>query len=218
MEGCMITIILNGSPKGKNGNSEIFIQKFLNGMKVPCEVRYISKENPKTLSEYVKDFDNIIIVLPLYIHGMPGVTMRFIEFLEPAVACESKSIGFILQGGFPESAQFKYAENYFKSLSGELNMKYLGTIIKGNSAGVYMMPGFMNRKLFKSLRQLGEAYDKYNILDRAIIENLKKPYELTGFTLKKMNFAARVGLNKVIWNKFLKQNDALDKTFDKPFV
>ena len=214
----MNTIILNGSPRGQKGNSEIFIRHFISGMKSPSEVKYISKEDPRTLAEYVKDFDTIIFVLPLYIHSMPGVTMRFIECLQPAEISENKSIGFILQGGFPESSQYKYVEKYFGALSEELNRTYLGTVIKGNSAGTYMMPSFMTKKLFKSLKRLGEIYDKTHTFDSAIIEEFKKPYELKGFTLAKMNFATKVGLNKVFWDKFLKENGALDKCLDRPFL
>jgi len=217
-EGYMSTIIINGSPKGQNGNSEIFIKHFISGMKSPCEIRYIITEDHKTLAQYVKDFNTIIFVLPLYIHSMPGVTMRFIEWLEPAEPSENKSIGFILQGGFPESNQYKYAERYFASLSKELNRTYLGTAIKGNSAGIYMMPSFMTKKLFNSLKQLGEIYEQTHSFDKTIIEDFKKPYKLKGFELAKMKFAAKLGLNKVFWDKFLKENGAYDKNFDKPFL
>lgn len=218
MEGFMSTIILNGSPKGKSGNSEIFIQQFIKGMKTPCEVKYICKEDPRTLAEYVRCFDTIIFVLPMYIHSMPGVTMRFIECLEPAEPSENKSMGFILQGGFPEATQYKYAEKYFGSLSEELNRTYLGTVIKGNSATVYMMSNFMTRKLFRSLRRLGEIYEKTHTFDKTIIEELKEPRELTGFTLKMMKFATKTGLINVMWDKPLKQNGVFDKNLDRPFI
>jgi len=80
--------------------------------------------------------------------------------LEPAESSQNKSIGFILQGGFPESSQYKYVERYFGALSEELNRTYLGTVIKGNSANVHMMPNFMMRKLFRSLERLGEIYEQ----------------------------------------------------------
>ena len=41
----MRTLIINGSPKAKNGNTEIFIQKFINGMKSPCQISYVAKED-----------------------------------------------------------------------------------------------------------------------------------------------------------------------------
>lgn len=214
----MSTIILNGSPKGQKGNSEIFIKHFLSGMKFPCEVKYISKEDPKSLAQYANHFDTIIFVLPLYIHSMPGVMMRFLEYLEPVELSQDKSIGFILQGGFPESNQYKYVERYFGSLAEELNRTYLGTVVKGNSAGTYMMPSFMTKKLFKSLKRLGEIYEDTHTFDKTIMEEFKKPYKLKGVTLAAMNFQVKIGLNKVFWDKFLKENGALDRCLDRPFL
>ncbi len=214
----MNTIILNGSPKGKIGNSEIFLQQFIKGMTSPCEVKYISKENAKELATYVQTFDAIIFVLPLYIHSMPGVMMRFIEYLEPTLPSENKSIGFILQCGFTESSQCKYVERYFRSLAQELNRTYLGTVMKGESAGVYMMPRFMTRKLFKLLQNLGEIYEQTHTFDKSIMEKMQKPYELKGFTLKYLQFATKIGANKILWHKFLRDNNAFDKKLDQPFI
>jgi len=80
------------------------------------------------------------------------------------------------------------------------------------------MPGFMTKKLFRSLERLGEIYEQTRSFDKAIVESLKKPYELTGFNLKKMNFAMNIGLGKIMWHKFLKENGAFDKKLDKPFI
>lgn len=214
----MNTIILNGSPKGKNGNSEIFTQQFLKGMTSPCEVKYISNENAKALATYVQTFDTIIFVLPLYIHSMPGVMMRFIEYLEPTLPSENKFIGFILQCGFTESSQCKYVERYFRSLAQELNRTYLGTVMKGEAAGVYMMPKFMTRKLFKSLQKLGETYEQTYTFDKSIMEKMQRPYELTGFTLKFLQFVIKTGADKIGWHKFLRDNNALNKRLDRPFI
>lgn len=214
----MSTIILNGSPKGKKGNSEIFIRQFIKGMTSPCEVKYISIENAEALATYVQAFDTIIIVLPLYIHSMPGIVMRFIEHLEPSLLSENKSMGFILQCGFTESSQCKYVERYFRVLAQELNRTYLGTVMKGEAAGVYMMPRFMTRKLFKSLQKLGKTYEQTHIFDESIMKKMQKPYELTGFTLKYLQFAIKIGANKIMWHKFLKDNNAFDKKIDQPFA
>ncbi|GEM_PF-4614701 len=54
--------------------------------------------------------------------------------------------------------------------------------------------------------------------DKAIIENLKRPYKFTGFTLKQMKFFARTGLINIMWNKPLKQNSVFDKNLDRPFI
>lgn len=214
----MKTIILNGSPRGKQGNSEIFMQQFIKGMTTRCDVKYIGKENPERLASYVKAYDTMIIVLPLYIHSMPSIVMRFIECLEPSARNANQSIGFILQCGFTESSQCKYVERYFSSLAKALNRTYLGTAMKGEAAGVYMMPKFITRKLFRLLQKLGETYDQTHTFDSSIIERMQRPYELTGFTLKYLQFATKIGANKIMWHRFLKKNQAFDKKLDQPFA
>lgn len=214
----MKTIIINGSPKGERGNSEIFIHEFVRNMKFPCEVKYLNKENPRELARYVEAFNNIIIVLPLYVHSVPGITMKFIECLKPEKNKDNNSIGFILQCGFSESSQCKYAEAYFKCLAKDLNRNYLGTVIKGGAAGTYVMPRVMNRTLFKLLNELGEKYEKNSSFDKDIMEKLKKPYELKGVTLKKIKFLTKIGIGDSWWNSMLKKNGAYDKRLDKPFI
>ncbi|QUI21327.1 NAD(P)H-dependent oxidoreductase [Vallitalea pronyensis] len=214
----METIILNGSPRGNNGNSEIFIRQFLKGMRTHCDVKYMNKENPEELASHVKKYDTIIMVLPLYIHSMPGMVMRFIEHLEPSAVHSKQAIGFILQCGFTESSQCKYVERYFSCLAKELNRTYLGTVIKGEAAGVYMLPKFMTKKLFTLLNQLGEMYDQTHTFDRRVMEKLQQPYVLTGFTLKFMQFTTKLGANKIMWHRFLKKNDAFHKKLDQPFA
>lgn len=213
----MKAIVINGSPKGKNGNTEIFIQKFISGMKQEVDVKRIIEEDYDKLANHVMGYDSIVLALPLYIHSMPGVTMRFIEHMKANTSNNHKQIGFILQCGFPESSQCKYLERYFRSLSEELNMEYLGTIIKADAAGVYMLPDFMTRKLFSNLKRLGEIYGQTHRFDCEIMEEMMQPYEVKGFQLRFMRFAKKIGLMDIMWNKFLKGNKAFEKRYARPY-
>lgn len=214
----MNTIILNGSPKGNsaNSNSRIFAEKFISNMKNPCEIKCIANSDPKELAQYVKSFDTIIIILPLYIHAMPGIVMKFIEKLEPAEA-EGKYIGFIIQAGFIETAQERFVERYFADLAQQLNYNYLGTVSKGEAAGIYMYPQ-MFKKVLKLVADLGTAYEETHAFDKEIVKRLGKPYELTKFQLGLLNVVSKLGLDNVGWHKFLRANNALDKRLDRPFL
>lgn len=214
----MKTIIINGSPKGKKGNTEIFIQNFISGMKREVEVRRIIEEGYDSLASIVKEYDTIILALPLYIHSMPGIVMRFIEHLEANSGGLPKQIGFILQCGFPEGSQCSYLVNYFRSLSVELKMEYLGTFIKTDAAGTYMMPSLMTKKLFQNLRKFGEIYENTGKFDMDIMQKMMQPVDIKGFKLKFMKFAKKIGLMDIMWNKFLKENNAFDHRFDKPLA
>jgi menaquinone-dependent protoporphyrinogen IX oxidase len=214
----MNTIILNGSPKGnsKNCNSRIFAEEFVRNMKIPCEIKCIAKSDSKELARYVQGFDTIIIILPLYIHAMPGIVMKFIENLEPA-ANEGKYIGFIIQAGFMETSQERFVERYFKSLARQLNYNYLGTVSKGQAAATYMYPD-MFKKILKLLNDLGVAYEETHAFDKDLVKKLGEPYEITKFQLGLLNLMDKVGLSNVWWHRELRKNNALDKRLDRPFL
>ena len=76
-------------------------------MKEKCTVKYIAREHHNELANSLKDYDTILIFLPLYIHAMPGIVMKFIEKLEVKVM-EGKNLGFLIQAGFPETALPKF--------------------------------------------------------------------------------------------------------------
>lgn len=214
----MSTLIINGSPKGKNGNTEIFIRHFTQGIKTPCEVCYAAKESGARIAECMKRFDTVIVAMPLYIHAMPGILMKMFECMEPA-AESGKAMGFIVQSGFIESAQSKYLERYLSALAKSLHYAYLGAVIRGGSAGVSMMPEKMNRKLFIRLRALGEHYEMDGTFDRDVIVALSKSVALSKVKCALLQFMSRVGLGDcMFWNYVLKSNNAFDKRLDRPFA
>lgn len=213
----MRTLIINGSPKAQNGNTEVFIRQFAQGIKSPCEVRYAAKEEALVLAGPMKQFDTVIVAMPLYIHAMPGIVMKMFEQMEPASDGE-RAMGFMVQSGFIESSQSKYLERYLSALARRFNYKYLGTMIKGGSAGVSMMPERMNQKLFRQLRLFGEYYEKNGSFDPEIIREFAKPGKLSMGQRMLLRFVGWLGLeNHFFWNAMLKSNYALERRFDKPF-
>lgn len=214
----MKTLILNGSPKGssKNSNSQIFAEEFIRNMKNPCEIKCIAKEDKKELKNYVKNYDALIFILPLYVHAMPGIVMKFIEEMETSTS-EGKYLGFIIQAGFLETSQERFIERYFANLAKQLNYNYLGTVSKGEAAGTYMFPK-MFKKVFKLLNDLGVEYEKTHTFNMDIVKKLGKPYEISKFQLALLNSLVLIGLDKIGWHKFLRENNALDKRLDKPYL
>jgi len=157
-----------------------------------------------------------VMLVNLQFHFMPGLVMRFIEHLEP-VNPGTKNIGFILQCGFSEGFQCSWLERYFQVLAQQLNMNYLGTFIKPESAGVYASPKLMTRSLFKNLQKFGEIYEETHQFDQTIIQKMKQPWEITGFGLTMMKTVQRLGVIDMFWNKMIKKHNAFEKRFDRPF-
>jgi hypothetical protein len=213
----MNTIILNGSPKlnPAESNTRIIAEAFIRNMENPIEIKRIAKESTEVLAKYVKNFDTIILIMPLYIHAMPGIVMKFIESLEPADK-EGKSIGFIIQAGFMETAQERFVERYFENLSRQLNYKYLGTVSKGEAAAIYMYPK-MFKKVLKLFSELGVEFEKSQSFDKDMVKKISTPYEIPKSTLRLLRLVNKLGLANIGWNNELKKNNAYNKRLARPF-
>lgn len=214
----MSMVILNGSPKKKmtESNTEAFARSFINGMKNPCEIKYISSVAPETLLEQIRDFDTVIVMFPLYVHAMPGIVMRFFEAMQ-SVAGENKSLGFIIQAGFPESSQERFVLPYLEQLAATLGYSYLGAVVKGDAAVVAMYPaGFA--KLLVQIETLGKIFEETHAFDAEIKEKLAQPHSLSKFQIAALGFACKLGISNIFWNKMLKQNGAYRKRLDRPYL
>lgn len=214
----MKMIILNGSPKAnsKSSNTEIFIQQFTSAMKTSYEVKYIAKEQPKTLAQYIKRFDTVLIVMPLYIHAMPSGVMKLIEHMEPAIS-KKQAIGFIIQAGFPESAHEKYICDYLEVLVKKLKYQYLGTVVKGGAAFIYKMPKHY-KKLYQMLANLGCIFEETRAFDEKITKKLAQPYQHNKLNLCVLRIIKKLGLMDSEWNAMIEENNALEHVFDRPFL
>ncbi|MEG0366513.1 MAG: hypothetical protein RR585_06740 [Coprobacillus sp.] len=206
---------INGSPNGKKGNSDIFIKKMQLGMKNQGDIKYVVQEDLAKLAKEMLDYEMIIIVMPLYVFAMPGIVMRLFE--EMTHDYTGIRIGFVVQYGFIEGKFSCYLDQYLKQYSTSLNMDYMGSVYRGGSAGVYVMPEKMNKKLFKRLSLLGESIEKNLQFDQSIVDEFMQPYELTKFAAKKYQLLTGIGMTNLFWNSCLKSNKAFDKRFDAPY-
>lgn len=211
------TLIINGSPHGKKGNSEIFINKFLDGTETHCEVRYALKETPDKLVKNFSEYDTLLFFMPLYVHAMPGIVMEIIEEMKPVEGANQK-IGFVVQSGFVEAAQSDYLKPYFEQLAKRLNYTYLGTVVRGGAAGVCMMPEKANEKLFTMLRKLGSGFEATGMFDAEIVKELETPYRLTEKESKRYERLYRLKIGNGMWYFMLLKNKAFRKRRAKPYA
>lgn len=213
----MKTLILNGSPRADCGNTQLFIDHFQSGLTTPLPVRYLLRENPVTLALAMNKYDTILLVMPLYIHAMPGLVMKLFEKLKPQASHHQK-IGFIVQAGFIESSTARYLEKYLSSLANRLNYSYLGTVIKGDAAACSILPHFFFDKLFKQLKALGIAYEKTGSFDPFLVKKLGKPVHLSKFQVWLLESRLIKQIDQIGWNWILKRNGCFENRFDRPFL
>lgn len=214
----MNTIILNGSPKGnvEKCGSYFLAQAFVSGMGQPCEIRSIAKEDAASLIKYIESFDRIIIITPNYIHAVPGPVIRFLGMLPPAGDSE-RSFGFIIQSGYPEAAESEIISRYFANLMRQLNYDYLGTVIKGECAGLAIMPG-MFKKLAKKFAAFGKDYEQTGSFSEKYIKKFAEPYELSKSAVWRLNMMDKIGVSRIGWNKMQKAHGGYEHRLDRPFL
>lgn len=211
------TLIINGSPRGKNGNTEIFIQKFLQGATDCYEVRYAVTELPDQLVKDFSEYDTLLFFMSLYVHAMPGIVMEIVEQMKPSQR-GNQNIGFVVQSGFVEAAQSDYLKAYWEQLARRLHYNYLGTVVRGDAAGVCMMPEKASGELFAMLRQLGSSFQETGVFDPEIVRELGTPYRLTEKECKKYERLYRLKIGNLVWYAMLLKNKAFRKRRAKPYT
>jgi len=210
----MRTLIINGSPNGRNGNTEILSRQFIEGMRTPPEVRYVCAENPKELAAYMNEFDHWLFFLPLYINAMPGIVKRLFEQLRPD---PEKCVGYFIQSGFDEAAQSDYLIALLKNFNTRMEYRDSGIVVAGGMAGVRYMAEWMNKKLFDRLQRAGMLYEQSGAFDDESIRLFGQPYRYSKSQLRRNRFLKNTGLANLFWDSTLKKNNAFDRRFDKPF-
>jgi NAD(P)H-dependent FMN reductase len=210
----MKTVIINGSPNGRRGNTEILSREFIKGMKTPAEIRYAAEEDASTLAAYMQGFDNWLFFFPLYVNAMPGIVKRLFEKLRHD---ETKAVGYFVQSGFEEAAQSDYLVALLKNYNRRMGYRDLGIVVAGGMAGVRYMPERMNRKTFENMRSAGALYEQTGRFSDESVQYFGRLRQYTKAQAKRNEFLRKIGLMNVFWNGMLKKNKAYHSRLDKPF-
>lgn len=215
--------VFNGSPRGKKSNTTLLLEHVLKGFMETegnsYELEYIVNKDVEVLVEMFRNASDIILAFPLYTDCMPGIVKSFIDSLKPLCGKQDNpSIGFIVQGGFPEAYHSRFVERYLEKLAKRLNCQYVGCIIKGGVETIRIMPQFMTKKIFNYFYELGKIYGKSGKFDEELLKEIAKSEHLSTLRRLFFRFASSVGMTHVYWNKQLKENNAFKERFDKPYI
>lgn len=217
----MQLLIINGSPRGTKSNSKIFLDYFTKGvissiLFQSVEVCYLNKiKSHKQFIEQFKASSHIVIAFPLYTDSMPGIVMNFIELLPH---CPNKTVGFIIQSGFPEAEQSMYVERYLEKLAKRMEWNYAGTIIKGGVEAMSIFPKFSKLGMYKNLFRIGQDFGKTGLFNAKIVARMKNPFKHKKIELAASNFMISFGLVAFYWNLHLAKNKAIRKRSDTPYA
>lgn len=211
----MKTLIINGSPNGRKGNSEIFCRRFIRGMHGQPEIRYVVEEDPATLAAYMDGYDHWLFFFPLYVNAMPGILKRLFEQLNPS---EGKRVGYFIQSGFEEAFQSDWLCAILRNFNRRMGYGDLGIVVAGGMAGVRYMPEWMNKKLFACLEKAGFLYEQGGAFDPETIRQFGRLHRYSKNQLRRIRFFSKLGLTNTFWNGMLKKNNAYGRRFDQPFA
>jgi len=214
--------IFNGSPRKTKSNSTILIDHFYKGYNShdnhSIDINYLA-DTSKTAQhvEKLNEADVAIIIFPLYTDAMPGQVKYFFEEIEE-IDTRGKTVGFIVQSGFPEAHHSIFVERYLEKFARRKEWNYLGTVIKGGVEGIQIMPASMTKKLYANFENLGKAFDETGQFDATIKNKLRKPFRMSFISRTLFRLVILTGMSNYYWNMKLKENNAFDKRFAQPYL
>jgi len=215
----MKTLVINGSPNGRNGNTEIICRQFIKGMNAPAEIRYVAEEDAATLAAYTEGFDRLLFFFPLYVNAMPGIVKRLFEHMR---ADGEKGVGYFIQSGFEEAFQSDWLLAILRNFNTRMGYQDLGMVVAGGMGGVRFMSERMGRSktistLFARLQRAGELYGQTGTFDRETIRQFGQPYRFTEGQVRQGRLLRKLGVTKIPWILMLRKKKAFQKRLDKPF-
>lgn len=138
-----------------------------------------------------------LFVMPLYVEGVPGLLLEFLESIDASQKKAGK-MAFIIQGGFEEASQLRVAEEFLMQLPGHFNCEYAGTLVKGGLFGMATMRGEKDKeRMVKEFQWAAERFKEKNAFDE---ETARKVAGIEYYS-KGMLVLARLSkpLNRIVW-------------------
>ena len=216
----MSLIVYNGSPRGEKSNSTVITSWFLEGYgNDNVEIRFLKKfKQHLTFAEEMTNYDQVLMVFPLYVDGMPGQVKHFYELLSSLKdKLKDKPITFIIHSGFSDAIQSRTLEQHCIRFSKIMDLNNHGVIIIPGSEGFRLMPPIMTKKKRIAVSKLGASYkanEEYNEKDLKYLLGKEKSSKFGSFMYRIMHL---LGLTNKYWNSQLKKNNALKNCYDAPY-
>ena len=212
--------LFNGSPRGRKGNTPLFLREVASGFGGPSEIHHLIRL--KETDQMVRAFaeaECVILGFPLYTDSMPGAVKHFIEALEPLVGRkDNPPLGFVVQSGFPEGLHSRYVERYLEKLAARLGSPYLGTVVKGNGEGVRIMPPEATKNLFANLQAVGVCLAENGRFDPTALKVIAQPENFPAIFGLIFRIFLRLPAAHSYFDDMLKKNRAYEKRFARPFA
>jgi hypothetical protein len=212
-------MLFNGSPRGRKGNTPIFLREIARGFGGPGETYHLVRiHETRNMVQAFAEAECVILGFPLYTDSMPGIIKRFFEALESLVGrAHNPPLGFVVQSGFPEGLHSRYVERYLEKLAARLGSSYLGTVVKGNGEGTRLMPAEMNRDLFANLQAIGSGLAANGCFDPHVLTRIARPERYPAILGPVFRVFLRLPIAHSYFDNMLKHNGVFEQRFARPF-
>lgn len=216
--------VINGSPRGKRGNTDILLRKLIDGIRTAgtTEIEWLFLNDPKnhtTALTAFKNADVVVLGFPLYTDAMPGLVKVFIDSWEPLSGHEGNPrLAFVVQSGFPEAHHSRFVERYLEKLTRRMNAPYAGTIIKGGCEGLRRRPEEANTILFAALNALGADLAQTGEFNQDRLRSLAKPEKFPRILAPLFWLILRLPFTQAYWDHQLQKNGVYVERFARPFI
>ncbi len=215
--------VLNGSPRGRSGNTEILLGWFLEGFEsVPGnshETKYLKRVTEQDgLAETFRDAEAVLLAFPLYTDSMPGIVKSFIDRLSPPAGRGSHpKLLFLVQSGFPEAERSRPVARYLEKLARRLGLPCVGTIVRGGCKGIHVTPPAMTRKIRLAIREIGTGFGGTGELDTEAVARFAGPERLSAVARAGFALMDMAGVANFYWDMNLRKHGAYARRFARPY-
>ena len=221
----MKPLLLNGSPRGKDGNSRKLLGWIAQGLEAAgCEsgptVDLAPDPTRAAAREAFLAAAEVVFAFPLYTDAMPGIVKAFLESLAEAdpASLRGKRVAFVIQSGFPEGIHTEALAAYLARLSDRLGFCHLGTLRKGGVEGIRMMPSKQVEKIAARFREAGEELGKKGSFSPELMARMAGRRTFGPVVRLLLRLLIATGITDYYWNTRLKQHGAFARRFDAPYA
>ncbi len=220
----MKRLLLNGSPRGRDGNSRRILAWIAEGLGQtgipgpPIVDLAPQPTRPEPLQAFL-DADEVVLSFPLYTDSMPAIVKAFFESLsavDPA-RLRGKRVAFIIQSGFPEGVHTEVLGDYLARLSERLGFLHLGTLRKGNVESIRSIPERQVAKVAELFRVAGRELGEDGEFSVELARRMAGPRTFGPVMRTVLRIVIWTGLANFYWNSHLKRNGAFHRRFDAPY-
>lgn len=221
----MKRLLLNGSPRGKDGNSRKILTWMGQGLDPTGVAASIivdlapNPTRPAALQAFL-DAEEVVFAFPLYTDSMPGIVKAFLESVAGAdpARLRGKRIAFVIQAGFPEGIHTETLGHYLSRLCQRLGFCHLGTLRKGGMESIRMLPPKAVAKVAADFVAAGSELADHGGFSAELVRKMAGPRTFGIVVRTILRLVVVSGFGNNYWNRNLKKNGAFDRRFDAPYA